>query len=136
MGITPPILILRLYYTSFVATCHFSRLLYTDIFIKISFSRYFFLTYAYPILRTHSEKRRGKFMAFRLRVKEILEERKIPVGRMSREANVPITMARKMVKDPNYIPSIPTLDKVAKYLGVSIEELYTNDDEAGAPGAQ
>jgi transcriptional regulator with XRE-family HTH domain len=73
---------------------------------------------------------------FRLRVKEILEERKIPVGRMSREANVPITMARKMVKDPNYIPSIPTLDKVAKYLGVSIEELYTNDDEAGGPDAQ
>jgi transcriptional regulator with XRE-family HTH domain len=70
---------------------------------------------------------------FRLRVKEILEERKIPVGRMSREANVPITMARKMVKDPNYIPSIPTLDKVAKYLGVSIEELYTNDDETREP---
>jgi transcriptional regulator with XRE-family HTH domain len=38
-----------------------------------------------------------------------------------------------MVKDPNYIPSIPTLDKVAKYLGVSIEELYTNDDEAREP---
>ncbi|HLG78672.1 MAG TPA: helix-turn-helix transcriptional regulator [Ktedonobacteraceae bacterium] len=75
-------------------------------------------------------------MAFRLRVKEILEERNIPVGRMSREANVPITMARKMVKDPNYIPSIPTLDKVAKYLGVSIEELYTNDDEAGEPRGQ
>ncbi len=46
-------------------------------------------------------------MAFHLRVKELLEARKIPVGRMSREANVPITMARKMVKDPNYIPSIP-----------------------------
>ncbi|HEX7737587.1 MAG TPA: helix-turn-helix transcriptional regulator [Ktedonobacteraceae bacterium] len=67
-------------------------------------------------------------MAFHLRVKEILEARKIPVGRMSREANIPITMARKMVKDPNYIPSIPTLDKVAKYLGLSIDELYTNDD--------
>lgn len=68
-------------------------------------------------------------MAFRLKVKEILEERKIPVGRMSREADVPITMARKMVKDPNYIPSIPTLDKVAKYLNLCIEDLYTNDDK-------
>ncbi len=68
-------------------------------------------------------------MAFHLRVKEILEARKIPVGKMSREANVPITMARKMVKDPSYIPSIPTLDKVAKYLGVSIQDLYTNDEE-------
>ncbi len=74
-------------------------------------------------------------MAFRLRVKEILKERKIPVGRMSREANVPITLARKMVKDPNYIPSIPTLDKVAKYLGVNIEELYTNDND-GEGGEQ
>src|SRR5579883_1291904 len=35
-----------------------------------------------------------------------------------------------------YIPSMPTLDKVAKHLGVSIEELYMNDDEAREPDKQ
>jgi len=31
---------------------------------------------------------------------------------------------------------MPTLDKVAKHLGVSIEELYMNDDEAREPDKQ
>ena len=69
-------------------------------------------------------------MAFRLRVKEILQERGITVGKMSRAADVPINMARRMVNDPTYIPSIPTLEKVARYLDVSIETLYYFDDEA------
>jgi hypothetical protein len=47
---------------------------------------------------------------------------------MSRGADVPINLARRMVKDPNYVPGIPKLLKVARYLNVSIEDLYYDDE--------
>lgn len=50
---------------------------------------------------------------FHLKVKEVLEARGISQGKLSRGADVPINLVRRMVKDPTYIPSIPTLMKVA-----------------------
>ena len=70
---------------------------------------------------------------FRLRVKEILEEKKISQGRLSRGADLPATTVRRLVHDTHYIPSALTLDKVARFLGVSVESLYYNDDEPPAP---
>jgi transcriptional regulator with XRE-family HTH domain len=59
----------------------------------------------------------------RLRVREILRERGISQGRLSREANVPINLVRRLVNDKHYMPSSLTLWKVARYLKVPMEEL-------------
>lgn len=68
-------------------------------------------------------------IVFRLRVKEVLDEKKVTLGKMQRGADIPFSMARRLIKDPNYIPSIPTLEKVARYLGVSIQDLYEYNED-------
>jgi transcriptional regulator with XRE-family HTH domain len=68
---------------------------------------------------------------FRLRVKQVIEARKISMSKLSRGADVPYNLIRRMVNDPNYIPSIPTLSKVARYLGVPMDDLWYDDEEEG-----
>jgi DNA-binding Xre family transcriptional regulator len=72
---------------------------------------------------------------FKLRVKEVLVEKSISMGKLSREANVPFNLVRRMCKDPNYIPRSDTLSKVARYLKISMDDLYYYDEDldAGAP---
>ncbi|WP_170293295.1 helix-turn-helix domain-containing protein [Thermogemmatispora aurantia] len=59
----------------------------------------------------------------RLRIKEVLQEKGISQGRLSREANIPLNMVYRMVHDKHYMPSSLTLWKVARYLKVPMEEL-------------
>jgi DNA-binding Xre family transcriptional regulator len=66
-------------------------------------------------------------MAFRLRVDEILKEKKITTGKLSRGADIPISTVRRMVKEPTYQPRLDTLAKAARYLGVSVDDLYYDD---------
>lgn len=68
-------------------------------------------------------------MAYRLRVKEILKEKNVSIGKLSRGADIPIGMVRRMVNDPTYNPTGATLAKVSKYLGVSMDDLYYDDEE-------
>ena len=63
-------------------------------------------------------------MAYRLRVKEILRERDMSMGKLSRGADVPLNTVRRMVNDPTYNPTAATLRKVADYLGLTMDELY------------
>lgn len=63
-------------------------------------------------------------MAVRLRVKEILKEKGVSQGKFSRGADIPPNLVRRMVNDPTYIPSLPTLLKAAHFLEVSVEDLY------------
>ena len=70
---------------------------------------------------------------FRLRVKEVLEEKKVSQGKLSRGADLPATTVRRLVHDTNYIPSALTLDKVARFLGVPVESLYYDDSEPPTP---
>lgn len=65
---------------------------------------------------------------FRLRVKEILQEKGISQGKLSRGADLPATTVRRLVHDTNYIPSALTLDKVARFLNVPVESLYYHDN--------
>ena len=67
-------------------------------------------------------------MAFRLRVAEVLKEKKLTTGKVSRGADVPLSTVQRMVRDPNYRPNIETLAKVARYLNVSVEDLYIDDE--------
>lgn len=68
-------------------------------------------------------------MAFRLRVKEILKERGLTTGKLSRGADIPVSTVSRMVRDPAYQPRLETLAKAARYLGVSIDDLYYDDTE-------
>ncbi len=59
----------------------------------------------------------------RLRVKEIAKERGISMGKLSRASDVDYNTIKRMYDDKKYSPTIETLHKVAKVLGVSIAEL-------------
>jgi hypothetical protein len=67
---------------------------------------------------------------FRLRVKEVLLEKKTSVSALSRGADIPIALCRRLKNDQNYIPSSYTLFKAARYLGVSMDSLCYEDKEA------
>ena len=62
---------------------------------------------------------------YRLRVKE----KNVSIGKLSRGADIPITLARRMVNDPTYNPSGETLAKAARYLGVLVDELFYYDKD-------
>jgi DNA-binding Xre family transcriptional regulator len=68
-------------------------------------------------------------MAYRLRVKEVLKDKNVSIGKLSRGADIPITLVRRMVNDPTYNPSGETLAKAARYLGVSVDDLIVYEEE-------
>ena len=65
---------------------------------------------------------------FHLRVKEALTAKRLSMSKVSRGADVPYNLVRRMVNDRTYIPSIPTLWKVARYLGMPMDELWYDDE--------
>ncbi len=71
-------------------------------------------------------------MAFRLRIGEVLKEKGLTTGKLSRVADIPLSTVRRMVKDPSYQPRLETLAKAARYLGISVDDLYY-DDEIESP---
>ena len=64
---------------------------------------------------------------YRLRVKEVLKEKDISQGKLSRGADVALNTIRNMINDPNYTPNVNTLRKIADYLGVTMDDLYYDD---------
>jgi len=53
---------------------------------------------------------------YRLRVKEVIEEKGVSMGALSRGANIPINTVRKLVRNtPKYSPTMETLLRVATY---------------------
>ncbi len=67
---------------------------------------------------------------YRLKVKEVAESKGIGIAKLSRLADVSIISVRKMWRNPDYKPGLDTLEKIAKALGVRLEDLleYTPDD--------
>lgn len=65
----------------------------------------------------------------KLRIKELLKEKNVTQGKLSRGADVPPNTVRRMINDPNYNPTAATLLRVADYLGVKLDDLYTDDDK-------
>jgi len=70
---------------------------------------------------------------FHLRVKSVIEARGISMSKLSRGADVPYNLIRRMVNDPKYIPSIPTLSKVARYLDMPMDDLWFDDEKGPQP---
>lgn len=60
----------------------------------------------------------------KLRVKELLKEKNISMGKLSRDADIPISTVVRLCNDPTYNPTGYTLRKVAAYLKVSMDDLY------------
>lgn len=65
----------------------------------------------------------------RLRVKEVAKQKGISLGKLSRQADIAYRTIQRISNDPNYFPTIPTLEKIAKVLGVSIRDLIEDDPE-------
>lgn len=60
----------------------------------------------------------------RLRVREIIEERKINQSQLSRKADIPINTIQSMVRNAYHDPRLSTLEKLANALDVRIQDLY------------
>jgi len=59
----------------------------------------------------------------RIRVKEIAKQRGISMGKLSRDSDIAYRTIQRIYNDPDYIPTIPTLEKIAKVLGVRTGDL-------------
>lgn len=59
----------------------------------------------------------------RLRVKEIAQKKGMSMGKLSRMADVSYRTIQRIYNDPTYFPTIPTLEKIARVLGVPTSEL-------------
>ncbi|HEU5377353.1 MAG TPA: helix-turn-helix transcriptional regulator [Ktedonobacteraceae bacterium] len=69
---------------------------------------------------------------YRLRLKEILKEKNVSQGQLSRGADIAINTIRNMVNKPSYVPNANTLKKIASYLGVTMDDLYYDDETPGS----
>lgn len=73
---------------------------------------------------------------FQLRVNEVRQEKKISMGLLSRKANVPLSVVQRLCNDTNYIPSVLTLIKVARYLKVPLEDLFIYEEDEENAGSE
>ena len=63
----------------------------------------------------------------RLRVKEVAQQKGFTRGKLSRAADVDTNTLKRVYDDPNYSPTLTTLEKLAKALGVKIADLIEED---------
>jgi DNA-binding Xre family transcriptional regulator len=63
-----------------------------------------------------------------LRVKEVAQQKGFSRGKLSRAADVDINTLKRVYDDPNYSPTLATLEKLARALGVKIADLIVEDD--------
>ncbi len=65
----------------------------------------------------------------RLRVKEVLQEKGMSRGKLSRLSDVALMTVSRMCNQPTtYSPTLDTLDRIAKVLQVPISDLYEQID--------
>ena len=69
----------------------------------------------------------------RLRVKEIAKQKGISMGKLSRAADISYRTIQRIYNDRAYIPTIPTLEKIAKVLGVPTGQLLEDVPDEGSP---
>ena len=60
----------------------------------------------------------------RLKLKEILQEKKISQSKLSRMADVSLNTIQAMYHNPYHDAVLSTLDRLAKALGVNVCDLY------------
>ena len=62
-------------------------------------------------------------MKVRLKVKEVAQEKGFSMGKLSRISDVAYNTIKRIYDDPNYSPTVNTLMRIVKTLGVSIADL-------------
>ncbi|HAE84362.1 MAG TPA: XRE family transcriptional regulator [Ktedonobacter sp.] len=65
----------------------------------------------------------------KLKVKEIAEQKGFSMGKLSREADMDRNTVKKLYNDGRYSPTIDTLHRVAKALGVTVADLIEETDD-------
>jgi transcriptional regulator with XRE-family HTH domain len=60
----------------------------------------------------------------RIKLKEILKERSISMGKLARMSDVSFSTIRRLCNDPDYSPTLNILERVARALSVDIADLY------------
>jgi DNA-binding Xre family transcriptional regulator len=60
----------------------------------------------------------------RIRLKEVLREKHISMGKLSRISDVSFNTIRRISNDPTYSPTLNTLERIARALNVPISDLY------------
>jgi len=65
----------------------------------------------------------------RIRVKEIAQQKGVSMGKLSRASDVTYRTIQRIYNDPDYIPTIPTLERIAKALGVKTADLIEDEPE-------
>jgi len=60
----------------------------------------------------------------RLKLKEVLQEKKISQSKLSRMADVSLNTIQAMYHNPYHDAVLSTLDRLAKPLGVKVSDLY------------
>ena len=70
----------------------------------------------------------------RLRLKEVLQEKKVSQSKLSRLADVSMSTIQEMYHNPYHDASLSTLDRIATALKIKVCELYeTVLDDDGRP---
>ncbi|HVB22106.1 MAG TPA: helix-turn-helix transcriptional regulator [Ktedonobacteraceae bacterium] len=64
-----------------------------------------------------------------LRVKQVAKEKGVSMGKLSRQADLDYNTVKRLFDDPHYSPTIDTLYKVAKVLGVTVNDLIENEKD-------
>jgi transcriptional regulator with XRE-family HTH domain len=64
----------------------------------------------------------------RIRLKELLQEKKISMGKLARMSDISISTIQRICNDTSYSPTFNTLDRIAKALNVPLSDLYEEDD--------
>ncbi len=62
-------------------------------------------------------------MAVRLKVKDIAKQKGISMGKLSRLSDTSYRTIQRIYNDPTYMPTIPTLERIARALQVPTSEL-------------
>jgi transcriptional regulator with XRE-family HTH domain len=65
----------------------------------------------------------------KLKVKEIAEKKGISMGKLSRLADIDRNTVKKLYNDGRYSPTIDTLHRVARALGVTVADLIEEVDD-------
>jgi DNA-binding Xre family transcriptional regulator len=66
----------------------------------------------------------------RLRVKEIAEKKGMSMGKLSRVADISYKTVKRIYDDPHYSPTLITLGRLAKALGVPTTDLIEDIPDA------
>ncbi len=59
----------------------------------------------------------------RMRLKEVLQEKNISMSKLSRMSDISFSTISRIINDKNYSPTLPTLERIARALDISISDL-------------